>query len=256
MYNGGKKMYSNIRRNYIKSLPTSPLTSIGLEKSAFKLKEKISSTQFDPVIQEELIFYKENHYKLEDSQQPHDVASLLQFIQETENLDGDILELGTYKGGNAIMLAHFLKKIGSKKRVYACDTFSGLPYEDKFSSTKNAKGMCSDTDYESVKKKIQEYNVDDKIILIKGLFEETLQKELADHKFSLVFEDCDLYDASKFCLNFIYPNIVQDGIMAFDNYEVENPNNPAWGETKAVDEFCYDKNITVKLEPIPHIIKK
>jgi len=98
--------------------------------------------------------------------------------------------------------------------------------------------------------------VSDKVTLVKGLFEETLYEKLADKKFSLVLVDCDLYDATKISMEFVYPRLVEGGIIMFDDYDRVSSDDPQWGETKAVIEFCSSKNLKVNIFPEPHIIKK
>lgn len=239
---------------YIKFLPNTPLAN-PKSKLLFVLMTKYISTQFEPSVREELSYYLKNHYGLEDLQEGLGMATWLEFIKKTENLDGDILELGIYRGGLTIMTARFLKKLQSKKRVYACDVFTGLPYEDKFSMWENAKGMYSETSVDLVSKKFEKFGVSDKITIIEGLFEETLYEKLADKKFSLVLVDCDLYDATKFSMEFVYPRLVQGGIIMFDDYDRVNRDEPTCGETTAVDEFCSAKNLKVNIFPEPHIVK-
>lgn len=142
-----------------------------------------------------------------------------------------------------------LDLIKSKKKIYTCDTFSGIPYEDKHSTAKNAKGNFDDTSLEFVKSQYKEFGVADRIVIIPGLFEETLYKELNFNKFSFVLLDCDVYDATKFCLPFIDERL--SGIVCFDDYEQDQSRKPRWGMTHAVNEF-YDK---INLKPVPHIIK-
>jgi len=255
LYRNGAKVYRHVQRDYIKSLPVDPLVSLNLKKSVFKFLTKDISKEFDPIIQEELSFYVKHHDELEDQQDGGDMGNLLKFVKETENFSGDVLELGTYKGGTTVMLARFLKKIGSKRKIFSCDAFIGLPTDDKFSRTKNAKGKYSDCDPDSVLRKFQKFGVDDKIILIEGLFEKTLYDKLAEQKFSLVFVDCDLYDTTKFCLDFVFPRLSEGGIIMFDDYDRAFKENPTWGETRAADEFCSSKKIKINLEPVPHIKK-
>jgi len=255
LYKFGAKAYRRIKRDYVKSLPDDPLVSLHLKNHIFKFLTKAVYTEFEPIIQEELSFYVKHHDELEDQQDGGDIGNLLKFVKETENFSGDILELGTYKGGTTVMLARFLKKIGSKRKIFSCDAFIGLPTDDKFSHTKNAKGKYSDCDPDSVLRKFQKFGVDDEIILIEGLFEKTLYEKLAEQKFSLVFVDCDLYDTTKFCLDFVFPRLSEGRIIMFDDYDRAFKENPTWGETRAADEFCLSKKIKINLEPVPHIKK-
>ena len=86
--------------------------------------------------------------------------------------------------------------------------------------------------------KIKSYGLDDKIFLVKGMFEETLYQKLFERKYSLVFIDCDLYNSTKISLDYSLPRLVKHGIIAFDEYESEEKETPAYGETMAANEFC------------------
>ena len=248
------KVYKILRKANPELIPVVPLEQ-EKTKPLFTLMNKLISSQFDPTIKDELSYYLKHHYELEDLQESLGIASWLEFIKKTEHLEGDILELGIYKGGTSTLTAHFLKQLNSKRRIYACDAFIGLPYDDKFSSTNQAKGKFDDTSAELVINKFKKFNVSDKIILIEGLFENTLFQRLSDKKFSLVLVDCDVYDATKIALEFAFPRLVKNGIMMFDDYEKANKDSPLWGETRAVDEFFTKKNIQVSTFPEPHIIK-
>ena len=50
------------------------------------------------------------------------------FIKENyDKLDGDIVEAGVYKGKSLISTALLLRKLGSKKKIFGYDTWSGYP---------------------------------------------------------------------------------------------------------------------------------
>jgi hypothetical protein len=252
----GEVIYVRLRKKYLKFLPPSPVGRFPIfAKQLFKLKTRIIAKNFEPVIREELKWYNQVHYDIKDSQESIDIANICKFILDTENIEGDILELGTESAGLTIVIAHFLKQINSKKVVYGTDTFEGQPYDDKYSWDNNKKGGSVGLGYDEIIKKIKQYNVNDKIKLIKGLFEKTLYQQLPKHKFSFVFVDCNLYDSTKFGLEFAYPRISNKGIIAFDEYESKVKGTPYHGETKAADEFCEQNNIKMNLVPIPHLIK-
>ena len=176
------------------------------------------------------------------------MGGLLESVRATETVQGDIIELGTYKGGSAIMMARFLKKIGSKRQIYACDTFEGHPYYDHFSSQKQRKGQYSDTSVSYVKDKFRRFRVEDKITIIKGLFEDTLLSKLGEKRFSLAFVDCDLYKSTKYALDFLYQKMEDGGRIVLHDYGSEG-----WGLTKAVNEWCQRNGFKINLYPIPHI---
>ena len=63
------------------------------------------------------------------------------------------------------------------------------------------------------------------------------ESPLSDQKFSFVLFDADLYNSTKFALDFVFPRLVNGGIMVFQDYEREEKLEYSWGERQAVDEF-------------------
>ena len=252
----GEVVYVRLRKKYLKFLPPSPVARFPIfTKELFRLKTRIIAKNFDPIIRETLQWYNQVHYDIKDSQESIDIANICKFILDTENIEGNILELGTERAGLTIIIAHFLKRINSKKMIYGTDTFEGQPYDDKYSYDNSKKGGSGGFTYEEVMEKINEYDVGDKIKLVKGLFEKTLYPQLGEQKFSFVFVDCNLYDSTKFGLEFAYPRISNNGILAFDEYENVKKGMPYHGETKAANEFCEKYKTKINLVPIPHIKK-
>ena len=213
-----------------------------LGSPVFKYRTVTSAKKYSKPIQSLLNYYKNNRNNLEDLIiSGQNMGLLLEFIETTKDLEGNILELGTYKGGTTIMFAKLLQELKSKKRIFACDTFTGFPYDDLDPTEQNKIGNLRDTSFEHVSEKFKKFNVNDKISIIKGKFEDTLFQKLSDQKFSFVLFDADLYKSTKFALDFVYPRLINGGIMVFQDYELGNEKTTkfAWGERQAVDEFFF-----------------
>ena len=255
LYAKTQKKFPNVLPNLFKitNNPKSPFT-----KFLMKLRIYALANDFEPIVKNELIFFIKNRKEVGGAKIIKVMGNILSLLKKTEGIKGDVIELGIASGATTIMMAHFLKQINSKRKIYGCDTFEGLPYEDKFSkqSSKNLIGEFSHS-LDFVHAKIKKFNVDDKIILVKGLFEDTLYSELAEKQFSFVFIDCDLYDATKYSLDFVWPRLSKNGFIIFDNYGggARNLERGTWGETKAADEFCVEKKIKLHLYPEPMLIK-
>ena len=247
-------LYQKIVKNYLTFLPHSPATKLGLN-----LFQKISADVMklinEPDIKKVTNFYIKNHEDIQDTQGIYKIIFLLQCIKETEHLEGDIIELGSYKGGNAIMIAKFLKQIGSKKTVYACDTFSGIPEEDSNVKDIADMGYFSDTNLDAVKKKLKKYDVFN-VKLVIGDFRNTLPK-LDKEKFSLVFIDCNIFSSAKLAINFSYPRLVKDGVLFSHCYGAPKGKGSTslWGETYAVKEYLSNKLEKIVIESIPFMQK-
>ena len=175
-----------------------------------------------------------------------------------------ILELGVFRGGTTTCFAKFLKAIDSKRKIFACDTFSGFPYDDRIGRKKVGKDNSSNemydrnksglekTNYDYVKTKYKKFGVENYIEAIKGGFEDTLYQKLSDIKFSFVFSDSDLYKSTSFSLEFLKTRMCERGIIAFHNYGKSEFGT--WGETEAVDEFCQKNKMKLNTEKsIPYL---
>ena len=168
---------------------------------------------------------------------------IFKLLAQCRDIEGDVAECGVYRGATLIPIALYLKQRGIGKMVYGFDSFEGFPDSvnidiglggrDIFS--KHVGGL-GDTSYEELARKVARFGVSSKVSLIKGYFQETLQR-CATSRFSFVHLDCDLYQSYKECLEFFYPRLTPGGIVLFDEY-----NDPPWpGCNKAVDEFLTGK---------------
>jgi len=243
-----------------------------LGRPVFKYRVYKDSKKYSKDIQNILNYYKNNVDNLEDEiKSGKHIGQLLSFIEETEvNLSTKdaplppILELGVFRGGTTICFAKFLKVIDSKRKIFACDTFSGFPYDDRIGREKVGKDNSFNemydrtqlglekTNYDYVKMKYKKFGVENYIEAIKGGFEDTLYQKLSDIKFSFVFSDSDLYKSTSFSLEFLKTRMCERGIIAFHNYGKSEFGT--WGETEAVDEFCQKNKMKLNTEKsIPYL---
>ncbi len=142
----------------------------------------------------------------------------------TENLSGDIAELGVYRGGTAKLIC----EVKGNKNFHLFDTFEGLPKtsdNDLFVK----KGWLENTSIESVKKYLKDYK---NIHFIKGIFPQTTESVI-DKKFSFIHIDTDLYQSTLDALKFFWPRMVTGGrIVSHDYNTMSIP-----GVKKAFKEF-------------------
>jgi predicted O-methyltransferase YrrM len=177
------------------------------------------------------------------------LAGLLKCILATMKVEGNIIELGTYKGGSTVLIAYLLKAVGSNKRIFACDTYRGHPYDDRFTTNvMGKKGVFSDTSVQYVRKEFQRLGVSDKITIVGGLFEDVLEEQLGDECFSLAFIDCDLYESTMSALKFVSSRMTHRGKIVLHDY-----GDVSWGLTRAVNEWCKKEGRKINFVPVPHI---
>lgn len=155
------------------------------------------------------------------------VTVILNALVATRHLEGDIAEVGVYKGG----VAYYLNKLSHGKSVYLFDTFEGIPMKSE--NDRHEVGDFSDTSYEEVEK----YFVNDKNThLVKGIFPNSANGVIGkDAKFSLVHLDADQYESTLNSLNFFYDKMVIGGVIICDDYHFLK------GVDMAISEFLSDK---------------
>lgn len=179
--------------------------------------------------------------------------SLIQSLKHVKNnnLPGDIVETGVFKGANLILINNFLKKFHIDKKIFAYDTYSGqseptdLDFDIKGTSMKKkfsdykkknlAPVYCS---LDDVKNNIEKYSQNDldQLIFIKGKVEDTLVEEKnLPSKISLLRLDTDFYESVKISLEILYPRLVSGGVLIIDDY------GHFKGAKIAVDNFFKDK---------------
>lgn len=153
---------------------------------------------------------------------------IYQLLRHAANMDGDIAEVGVYRGGTAKLIA----KTAADKNVYLFDTFSGMPAITS-KIDKHKAGEFRGCSLPLVKSFLKDCP---NAIFYQGIFPDTADS-IRDRKFSFVYLDVDLYNSVKDCLEFFYARIVTGGVIIIDDYG-------AWGcpgVKKAVCEFLADK---------------
>jgi len=175
------------------------------------------------------------------------------------NIDGDIVECGVWRGGCSIAMALKLKELNSNKKVILYDTFAGMTepseYDTKFPHRDGKQRPTSGYDKKFLELQREDHNewcyssLEDVInnfkdngvyeyaIFVKGDVRQTLSiKKCKPTKgVSLLRLDTDFYDSTVAELENLYPLLSINGICLLDDYG-------SWeGQKKAVDEYFQNK---------------
>ena len=106
----------------------------------------------------------------------------------------------------------------------------------------NAKNISLSADFSNnskdlILRKCEFFDLDN-VVLVEGKFSETMIKENMNIKIMAGMLDCDLYDSYQTCLNFIWPQLSDEGIIYLDEYySLKFP-----GAKAATDEFFKNKD--------------
>ncbi|GAN29252.1 macrocin-O-methyltransferase [Legionella pneumophila] len=206
------------------------------------------------------------------------------YIREFHNsIDGDIVEVGVYRGRSLLATALLLKELGSSKLVYGFDSFSGFPpiyhpadeltefdrllseglisrdhYEKHVRlkeyrsflkgfevgvATISSSGDFAKNSREELESKIRFLGLDN-IILVEGAFSQTMSSTRLPNGIFAALVDCDLYASYKVALPYIWEQLSSGGYVFLDEYfSLKFP-----GARRATIEFCESKG----LEPTMH----
>ena len=161
---------------------------------------------------------------------------LYKFIKYCSNLKGDFAELGVYKGGGCKLISLTNKM---NKKIYGFDTFEGFPELDKQKNPTWKAGQLNDAPFEQVKKYIN----DDNVILIKGVFPETVKDIPENTQFSFIHIDTDLYEGTLAGCEYFYDKIIPGGVLLVDDYGFLS----CPGVDHAINEFFDNKSEEILL---------
>jgi O-methyltransferase len=184
---------------------------------------------------------------------------LVRFIVRND-IPGDFVECGTWRGGGSMLAALELKRLGAGDRtVYMCDSFQGLPEPDEVDGhlAQRWVGGGGDSRWQldncrvpiaEVQDAAAKLGVDDVVELVPGWFSESLPP-LAEQldQVAFVHVDCDWYASVKCCLEQLYDPVVEGGILAINDYYYFD------GCALAVHEFLAERRLSHRIDTVASI---
>jgi O-methyltransferase len=167
-----------------------------------------------------------------------------------ENIPGDLLEAGVWRGGCTILMRGILKAYGITNRtVWVADSFQGLPRpNDKVYPADRGLDLSVHPELsvslEQVKENFSRYGLlDDHVKFIKGWFKDTLHKAPIN-KLAVLRLDGDLYESTIQTLEALYPKLSPGGYCIIDDYIFVPPCR------RAVEDYRRKHNIQDTIIPI------
>jgi len=175
-------------KSYLKSRQSGKITigeSFGLIKESVKYRRKLEEIR------------RECEMLLNDEE----AKNIYLAVISTENVPGDIAEVGVYQGGSAKLICEAKKG----KRVHLFDTFEGLP------EPSDKDGPYHKGQYECSLEKVQSYLAEyEEVYFYTGIVPLSA-KSVEKTCFSFVHLDVDLYKSALDCLRFFLPSTEQSG---------------------------------------------
>lgn len=158
------------------------------------------------------------------------VAMLKQFAVAAKPVDGEIAEVGVYRGGTAWLIAKQFQSTG--KAVHLFDTFEGMP-DTKVGVDLHKPGDFDDTSLNDVKYFMKDFP---NTFFYPGFFP-TTANPIKEKKFCFVHIDLDIYQSIFDCCSFFYGRMTTGGFFVFDDYGFLS----CPGAKSATDDFFKDK---------------
>lgn len=162
---------------------------------------------------------------------------------------GHIVEYGCYRGGNAIFMAYVAQRLHPGMKVFALDSFAGMPQTDKDIDAHNT-GDFADADFRSLQERVAELQLDN-LVLVKGLFEATNDSVMAAAQtIRLAHVDCDIRTAVAYTYDAVRPFMVDGGYIVFDDATVSS----CIGATEVVEDRVIRRDGLNSEQIWPHFV--
>lgn len=142
-----------------------------------------------------------------------------------DDIPGDFIETGVWRGGAAIFMRALLAAAGDRtRRVWVADSFEGLPKPD----ADKYPADCGDTHYqmsdllavslEQVQANFARFDLlDEQVVFLKGWFRDTLP-QASVQQLAVLRLDGDMYESTMDGLVNLYPKLSVGGYVIIDDY--------------------------------------
>ncbi|MEA1832984.1 TylF/MycF/NovP-related O-methyltransferase [Methylobacterium durans] len=166
-----------------------------------------------------------------------------------DNIPGDMIETGVWRGGGCIMMKGVLAAYGDERRkIFVADSFCGLPKPDAESYMADAgdthhtfKQLAISCD--EVKQNFRNYGLlDENVVFLEGWFKDTLPVAPIK-KLAILRLDGDMYESTIQALDALYHKVSAGGFVIVDDYQLK----PC---AQAVHDFRDTHAITSPILPI------
>lgn len=181
------------------------------------------------------------------------------------NIPGDFVECGVWKGGSAMLIAKTLLASGiTNRNIYLYDTYEGMSeptakdvdFKGETASTllnkhdrTGEKSVWCYSSIDEVKNNLYATNYPkNKLIFVKGKVEDTIPNTIPN-AISLLRLDTDWYESTYHEFVHLFPILSKQGVLIIDDYG-------HWkGAREATDNYFKENNITILLNRIDYTVR-
>lgn len=174
----------------------------------------------------------------------------------TFDIPGNLVECGVWRGGASFLMADLLRQAGVRDRkVWLCDSFEGLPPPQEVDGPAAVAYAANpeSADYydncraslEDVRQTAVEFGLSPYTEFVKGWFDQTLPLyRQRVGRIAVLRIDADWHASVRCCLENLYDQVVEGGLIIFDDYYAYD------GCALAVHEFFGRRHLAHPIESI------
>ncbi len=222
----------------------------GLQTLGFDLRRQPTSlrfpVEFSDVEKKAFDYVRAHHLSMVSDERLFATILACKHVIEQE-IPGDFVECGVFRGGNAILAKMMFDAYGVDRKVWLFDTFLGMtePLDVDVDSSSGAPAI---EHYEKMKRgghndwvycpldQVQANFanarlLDEKVIFVQGDVLTTLDSEPLPTAIAVLRLDTDWYESTKKELEVLYPRVTTGGALLIDDY------GHFQGAQKATDEY-------------------
>ena len=137
-------------------------------------------------------------------------------VEQVNDVEGDILEVGVWRGGSGCLLAMKAKLERLPARVFLCDTFAGV-VKAGAQDHEYTGGEHSDTSIETVRGLAAQLGLDS-VRVLEGIFPDETAQHVDSLSFRLCHIDVDVYDSARDVFEWCWTRLSIGGVVVFDDF--------------------------------------
>lgn len=235
------------------------LSPLGLElipKGSLSSPDVVLPVELDAYEREVIEYVLEERLSMCKSLALVNTVKACRYVVENQ-ISGDFVECGVWRGGNAILAAKIFEYLGADRRVWLFDTFSGMTeptikdvrlFDGEMATTKyfeTHQGTHTNWAYSSiddVRENMRRANVNmSSVTFVEGDVAQTLREESnLPVSISVLRLDTDWFESTLLEMKVLYPRVPKGGVLIVDDYG-------HWrGSKLAVDEY-FEQNASKPL---------
>ncbi len=170
------------------------------------------------------------------------------YCLDSWEVEGDVIECGTYKGFSATCLSWVCRYLG--RRLIVADSFEGLP-ENSTDPYYKKGDFCGQLD--EVRANIEDFGRIEQVDFLKGFYDTSLQG--FDRPLCMLWMDVDLYESSMDILNNLFTHLSPGGVLISHELFAERDFadgqlEPTIGPSKALNAFFTEHGIEYRAMPL------